>query len=224
MPLAMPPRLDAATAIVVLCSVLVTGAVLHREFATSPPPQATSQAPVAVDDWETLIATGDRIGPRNARVTVLLFSDYECPGCGMFANTTFPAVRAKYPEDVALVYRHWPLAQHKFSYRAAQASECAAAQGRFEAFHDVLNADQQNIGLTPFHEFAERAGIPDLDAFDACSSTSAPNHEIDQDVMAVKALGGTGTPTVVVNGMLLRTGITERVLDSVVAHALQIEG
>jgi protein-disulfide isomerase len=221
MPRAGQSRPDIITTLIAVCCVVVTIAVLRREFF--PPPAALpgviGQTPVAIDNWDALIATGDRIGPENASVTLLLFSDYECPACGLFANTTFPEIRDKYPDDVQLIYRHWPLSQHRLAYPAAVASDCASSQGRFEAFHELLYQRQDRIGLTTFDEFAQEAGVPDLKAFRDCLAVDG-SESVDADIEVVRAMGGTGTPTLLVNGMLLRESLTPQVLDSAISAEL----
>lgn len=214
------PRPDLVTTIIAVCCVVVTVVVVRREFFPSPPSRSVSQLPVAIDNWESLIATGDRLGPDDARVTLLLFSDYQCPACGVFANSTFPALQARYPSDLRLVYRHWPLSQHPFAYSAARASDCAAIQGRFKEFHGLLYRHQDRLGVTPFVQFAEEAGVPDVDEFEVCASSESPSPRIDGDVQAVRGLAATGTPTIGINGMLVRASVSEQVLDSAIKAEL----
>jgi protein-disulfide isomerase len=106
---------------------------------------------------------------------------------------------------VALLYRHWPLPNHRFAYPAARASECAAEQGRFEAFYTVLFAQQDSIPNKSFTQFAREAGVPDLDAFERCAASTDPVPAIERDVADVRRIGGTGTPTIIIDGMLMRT-------------------
>jgi protein-disulfide isomerase len=197
---------QVATVIVVVCTLTMTWAVVRREFF-APRPQITrpvvNRQPVVVENWPELLASGQRIGPPDAPVTILEFSDFECPFCRRFSTQTLPAVRRQFPNEVNIVYRHWPLSRHRLAYPAARAAECAAVQGRFEAFHDLLFAQQDSLGRKPFVDFAQESGVRDLGAFEKCNAVRDPVAQIESDLIAVKQLGGTGTPTVVVNGLRL---------------------
>jgi protein-disulfide isomerase len=142
------------------------------------------------------------MGPQGAKVTILEFADFECPACRQF-EPTLRAARAKYPSDVAVVFRHWPLPYHHFALPAARAAECANAQGRFEAMHDLLYARQDSLGLKSFASFAADAGVADTAAFDVCNRSGGPVMALAADTTDARQLGGRGTPTVVVNGLLL---------------------
>jgi len=131
-----------------------------------------------------------------------------------------PRLRQKFPGMIALVYRHWPLSRHRFAYQAARAAECAAEQGRFEAFHDVVYAQQDSLGLKVFGEMAAEAGVPDLGLFEVCTSSTDPVPSIEADIAKVIELGGIGTPTLLMNGLLLRGPIRSHILDSIAEAAL----
>lgn len=206
--------LDLATVLSVASMVTMTIVVLTRSSQGTAVGAVGRDPPQQVENWTELASSGHRIGPPDTPLTIVVFADFECPACGVFANTTFPAFARKYPGAAALVYRHWPLPQHRFAYAAARAAECAAAQGRFDALHEALFARQDEIGLKSFAEFAVRAGVPDLAAFTVCHEQSGKVDAIERDIDAVVALGGTGTPTVIVNGWLFRDGIRASTLDS----------
>lgn len=169
------------------------------------------------ETWDQLVSVGHRIGPDVAGVTVVVFSDFECPMCAEFATRTYPDFRDHHDGQTALVYRHWPLTNHRFSYPAARAAECAAVQGRFEQIHDLLYAEQRLFGLKSFEDFAVEVGVANLADFTACIEDQQPSPAIERDIDMVRSLGGTGTPTVVVNGWLLRGGVSPALLDSIAA-------
>jgi protein-disulfide isomerase len=213
--------LSIATVIVVICTVTLTSITVYRQlFATPRRTALEDRRPVMLDGWRELASVGHRIGPDSADVTVIVFSDFECPMCATFATATFPDFRTRHPDRTALVYRHWPLSQHRFAYPAARASECAAEQGRFAQFHDLIYSKQRQLGLTSFRQFAADAGIRDLAAFDACYARTDPVASIERDIETVTRIGGTGTPTVVVNGWLLRGGVGPALLDSIARQFL----
>ena len=207
--------------VMVLCTITIV--VLRREMldpGTSSSPLATER----VEDWSELVAEGHRIGPDDAAVTLVTFSDFECPTCAYLATQEFPRLREKYPGSIALVYHHWPLTRHRFAYPAARAAECAAQQGRFEAFHDLVYAQQDSLGLKPFVEMATEADVPDLALFEECTNNTEPVPSIEGDIARAIELGGAGTPTLVVNGLLLRGRIRSAFLDSIAEASLAPSG
>jgi len=213
--------LNVAVAVVVLCTATLTGVVLYGQFHVDRSGMTRGrQAPSYVDNWRDLASQGHHRGPADADVTVVVFSDFECPICAEFATRMYPEFAARHAGQTALVYRHWPLRQHRFAYPAARAAECAGAQGRFDAFHDLVYAEQDQLGVRAFRDFAGDAGVADLTEFERCYSSDEETAAIERDIEAVKYLGGTGTPTVIVNGWLLRGGVSEVLLDSISAQFL----
>jgi protein-disulfide isomerase len=146
---------NTASVVLVVCALTVTGLLVRQQLF---PPAAVAAVPVTrVKDWQPLSQVGNVMGPRGARVTIVEFSDFQCPFCGQAAQA-LQGVRERYP-DVAIVYRHLPLEAHPHAFAAAVASECAAEQGAFQAFHDHLFAHQDSIGVTPWDSVAHRAGV-----------------------------------------------------------------
>jgi protein-disulfide isomerase len=188
------------------CAVVLTITLLYRTGSPLAAPHRPDP-PVVIEDisgWDRLAEVGHTIGPDNAPLRVIMFSDFECPACRQFASETFPNLMREYPEKVALTYRHFPLQQHRFAYHAAKAAECAAAQGAFATFYDVIFANQDSLGLKNLRELALEARIPDAQAFDLCLWSDAPVAAIERDVEAARQLGAIGTPTIIMNGTLFR--------------------
>jgi protein-disulfide isomerase len=214
--------LNAAAVFVALCTVLLVGFTVFDRFVAQPAPSSRPQrSQVRLDNWLPVAAEGHRLGPENADVTVVVFSDFECPICRTFALETFPELEARYPGRVALVFRHWPLTGHRFAYPAARASECAAQQGRFFPFHDLLFSQQREFGLKPFSDFASEAGVQDLPAFDKCYANTEPVESIENDIREAMRVGGIGTPTVMVNEWVLIGGTPPQLLDSIARQVLE---
>jgi protein-disulfide isomerase len=184
---------------VVLCAAVVTLIQVKREFFPSGDRPAEPRL-VKVAGWEGLTESGHRFGPADAPVTIVTFSDFECPVCAAFTNRSLRGIREELPGEVQIIYRHWPLPYHRFALPAARAAECAGRQNRFEAYHDALFATHDSLGLIPWGVLATRAGIPDLPAFESCAAESGPIASIAADTLAVQRIGGTGTPTIVING------------------------
>jgi len=140
----------------------------------------------------------------------------ECAACRWFALEGFPQLEKRYGDSISLVYRHYPLDQHPSAYGAAVATECAAEQGRFKAFHDSVYSQQKLLGLKSFSVFASESGVPNISKFEACLVDSSKHAAVDADLREAKAIGSTGTPTIVINGWHLPGGANSAKLDTIV--------
>lgn len=176
-----------------------------------------------IAQWEQYTERGHWMGPKNAPVTIVEWGDYQCPGCRLMAPR-LEALRSDYPTEVAVLYRHWPLDIHSRSYPAARAAECAAAQGRFEAMHGLLNEDTEwgrAADVTgAFVELAERAEVSDLAAFRTCLVDEEPDAAIDADIAAVREIEARGTPALLINGVYPGSMPDSARLDALVREAL----
>jgi protein-disulfide isomerase len=153
-------------------------------------------------------AEGPSLGPAGAPVTIVEFSDFQCPYCAR-AGPVVKEIRARYPEQVRIVYRHLPLDRiHPLARGAAEASACADAQGRFWEFHDVLFANQRALDVPDLQRYAKELGL-DTQAFDNCVKERRFREQIDRDLAAATEAAaasgkrGLGTPAFFVNGILL---------------------
>lgn len=189
------------------CAVIVTGLVLRREFTGDGvrigPRGSIDYQPTPVENWEALVGGGRRVGSDSAIMTIVEFGDFQCPACKQFHERVLSPLMAQHPDEVALVFHHWPLPYHRHAYRAARMAECAADQGVFRGMMDVLYRWQDSLGADPSY-FARLAQIPDTAAFGRCSSSTAPVSRVDQGMVLAEQVGGSGTPTLVINGRLLR--------------------
>jgi predicted DsbA family dithiol-disulfide isomerase len=147
-------------------------------------------------------ALGPLRGPADAPVTVVEFSDFNCPFC-QSVNATLEALRERYPTQVRIVFRHFPLDQlHPRARPIAEASVCAEEQGRFWEFHDRVFADGAALADDAIRATAEASGL-DLSAFEACLAAGRAKATVERDVEAGQAAGVTGTPAFFVNGIRL---------------------
>jgi protein-disulfide isomerase len=211
---------NAATGILVLCAVVVTGLLVRREFFTSAPDTA-GPAPVRrVEGWREFSAGGNRAGPADARVTVVEFADFQCPFCQAVARR-LDSLRQERPQDLAFVYRHFPLANHVHAVAAARASECAGAQGRFWPMHDVLYERQESIGALPWARYGAEAGVPDSAAFARCMARTDEVPGLQRDVEAGHRLKVRGTPTILINNYRVEGAPPMDTLRAYVRRALE---
>jgi len=153
-----------------------------------------------VEDWEKYASAGHRVGSATPEVTIIEFGDYQCPYCRDW-QPHIDAILRKYPDDVAFVFRHFPLETHNLAYPAARAAECAGEQDRFWPFHRELLGNPDWIG-NAMTDFAINAGIQDMDAFEDCLEDESPVPAIDADLAAATELGARGTPTILINGVM----------------------
>ena len=140
------------------------------------------------------------LGPEDAPVDVVIFSDFECPYCRRF-NSAVDELREaeEYEGKVRLVYRHYPLRSiHPLAQKAAEASICAEDQGMFWEFHDALWTDE-NLAPDNLEQHAVLLGL-DTEAFAECINSGRHYERVQTDFEAAMALGQSGTPAVFVNG------------------------
>ncbi len=145
---------------------------------------------------------GEPRGPVEAPITIVEFSDFECPYC-LRATPTIQALLERYPKDVRLYYRHLPLPSHPRARPAALASVCAERQGAFWAYHDLLFENQRALGDDDLQRYAAQLEL-DLERFAACMESAETAARVDEDLAAASALGITGTPVFFINGIKVR--------------------
>lgn len=212
---------NLATLVMVLCALTVAGTVVYRQV--SPASASTGPATIKVrdvPDWERYAAQGRRIGAAGTPVTIVEFSDYQCPFCAI-AHRALTEVLRDRPGDVSVVFRHFPLTGHDYARPAALAAECAAEQGAFAPFSDLLFQKQDSIGVLGWDVFAARAGVRDGAAFDRCVRGREQRARVDADLAAARELDLTGTPTFLVEGKLFRGTLSadswKQILDQIMA-------
>jgi protein-disulfide isomerase len=143
----------------------------------------------------------ERGGGAKAPVTIVEFSDYQCPFCSR-AEGTVDQVMKTYGDKVRLVYRDFPLPMHPQARPAAEAANCANAQGKFWEYHAKLFANQSALGEDKLKEYAKDLGL-DPAKFDQCLATKPFKGAIDKDIADASKVGVTGTPAFFINGRML---------------------
>jgi protein-disulfide isomerase len=141
-------------------------------------------------------------GPANAAVTIVEFSDFECPYCGQLFPT-LKQVEKNYPQQVRIVYRQYPLASiHPHAQKAAEASLCANDQKKFWEFHDSMFGKQNELSVPDLKQRAVDLKL-DTQAFNSCLDSGRHADAIAADIQEGARFGVSGTPALFVNGRLL---------------------
>ncbi len=169
---------------------------------------------VAVD------ASGPSKGPATAPITIVEFSDYECPFC-VRAEPTVKNVLAAYPNKIKLVYRDYPLPMHKKAPKAAEAAHCAGDQGKYWEMHDKLFAANGKIDVPDLKAAARE--IPGIDGgkFDQCLDSGEKAKEVQKNQKAGEDVGVTGTPAFFINGRALAGAQPEEAFKAIIDEELK---
>ncbi len=141
-----------------------------------------------------------RGGGESAPVTIVAFSDYECPFCRR-AEGTVAQVLETYGDKVRYVHRDYPLPFHSHAHDAAEAARCAGDQGKFWEYHDRL-FETAKLTLDDLKQHATELGL-DRTKFDECLASGKYESAVDADLQAGSEVGVSGTPAFFINGRML---------------------
>jgi protein-disulfide isomerase len=211
----------------VVLVVLTTGAaailsayvlrVMYPVIRPGAPTAAIQREP----GWRRFAQAGQRIGPMAAEVTITEFSDFQCPYCRQLA-LSLKQVRDLHPGKVSIVFHHYPVvAIHPQALKATAVAECAGLQGRFETFEALLFAHQPDIGVVPWPKLARGAGVEDTALFSRCLGNTATENRVRSDIELGNELGVRGTPTILINDILVAGALPHEALDSLVRMELE---
>ncbi len=168
-------------------------------------------------------ADGPVRGTEAAPVTIVEWSDFECPYCKSVLPT-LERILEEYPEQVRLVFRHFPLhAIHPNAQAAAEAGVCAQDLGAFWELHDLMFEEQDTLTLDDLKDKAARAGL-DAEAFAACLEQDGIADRVHADRRAGVEVGVNGTPALYVNGRPLAGAVAYEQLAEVVEDELERAG
>ncbi|MDH7488785.1 MAG: DsbA family protein [Anaerolineae bacterium] len=143
-------------------------------------------------------------GSPDAPVTIVEFSEFQCPYCGYYSREVFPKIDEAYIKTgkVKYVFRDFPLSFHSNAQKAAEAAGCAGQQGKFWEYHDVLFAHQDALDIPSLKQYAADLGL-DTAQFDACLDSGTMAKEVAGDAADGQTYGVSGTPAFFVNGIRL---------------------
>ncbi len=160
---------------------------------------STPAGPVADAPGATPPAQFNVIGRDDAPVTIIEFTDLQCPYCARYASQTFPRLKREYVDTGKLRYtsRDLPLPFHSFALPAAVASRCAGEQGRFWEFREALFASQSLLGSEPYGRIAGQLGL-DVERLEACRAKGEQESNVRADLAMAAQHGIESTPTFVI--------------------------
>jgi protein-disulfide isomerase len=164
-----------------------------QQAAQAAPPQA----PPAQAQKIELRPDDPQKGPRNAPVTVVVFSDFQCPFCSR-VEPSLAQLQKAYPGDVRVVWKNLPLAMHPQAKPAALAAEAAREQGKFWEMHELLFQNQGQLSPDLYGALAKQLGL-DVAKFQAASTAAATRARVEEDAALGARVAPQGTPTLYVN-------------------------
>ncbi|MCL4382497.1 MAG: DsbA family protein [Patescibacteria group bacterium] len=161
-------------------------------------PQPQAEKTLGAQEAAQLAGSSPAKGSSQAKVTIVEFSDFQCPYCGK-VQETLKKIFETYPNKVKLVFRNYPLPFHENAEPAAQASLCANEQGKFWEFHDKLFANQEKLTVTDLKQYAANLGV-DANKFNSCLDSGKYKETVQKDIKDGGAVGVSGTPAIFING------------------------
>ena len=171
-----------------------------RDVPNAPP---TGEQQANVQRFNVPVDDDPIYGPDDAPITIIEFSDYECPYCRRFHIEVFPLLLANYGEQIRFVFRDFPLSSmHVNAISAAQAANCAGEQDKYWEYQDVMFSWAYGLGETAYLQYAQDIDL-DESEFTECLESGRYEEEIMADYQFAAQLGIRSTPTFFVNGIPL---------------------
>lgn len=161
------------------------------------------------------------IGPSDAAITIVEFSDYQCPFCKRFREDTLDPLLAEYKGQLRFVYRDFPLSTlHPRAQIAAEAADCAQEQGKFWEMHDTLFAQQADWARAAdvfqrFEQYATDLNL-EVEPFLNCLKTGKYTPEVQQDLREGQRYGVNGTPAFFVNGQAISGAVPLQFFEQII--------
>lgn len=200
---------------IVIAGILIAGAVLYAgKSGGTPAPtgQKAAAGTAAAASATNLLDDDPVLGNPDATVTIVEFSDFQCPFCRRFWKETLSQIKNEYlaTGKAKFVYRDFPLSQiHPGAVPGAEGAECARAQGKFWEMHDAIFEEQEKQGSGTIQftaddvkKWAGKIGL-DTTTFNQCLDSGTYKQEVEKDLADGSAAGVTGTPATFINGRLI---------------------
>ena len=177
---------------------LLTGYLLWGSSAPAEP--AAPAAPEENTRFDVPVEGYPSIGPKDAKVVVVEFSDFECPFCTRWHESVFYRMMEEYDGQILFVYRNFPLTNiHPNAMKAAEAALCAGNQGYYWEYHEMLFKADYGLGISAFTKYAEDLGL-NMDTFTDCLENDVFTDFIREDMNEALEFGVGSTPSFFING------------------------
>jgi len=164
-------------------------------------PAALATATVQVRRYDVPVDDDPFIGPEDAPITIIEFSDYQCPYCKKWHDEVLDRMLANYPDQIRFVYRDFPLISlHPGAAPAAEAADCAGEQGSYWPFYQALFSMKYDLTTEAYQQYAAELGL-DMQAFAECLADRRYEPEVMGDYNYAVNLGISSTPTFFINGI-----------------------
>lgn len=197
---------------ILIAGALIAGAVLYSNRSVS---DQTANPIGGGSDTKVEVSADDDpfLGPENAKVTIIEFSDFQCPFCRSFWRETLEKIKSEYIDSgksVRIVYRDFPLSIHPLAQKYAEAAECAEDQDKFWEMHDKIFEKQDELGQGTINSYEVKdikLWVQELSLniseFNQCLDSGKYAEEVKKDFDDGQAAGVGGTPTFFINGIPL---------------------
>ena len=213
---------------IVLAGILIAGAVVYSNGPKGPVYDNTAQVQQGgqIRDDSKILEVKDFdhiLGNPSAKVTIIEYSDFECPFCGKMFAETIPKLKENFIKngDVKFIYRHFPLRSiHADAQKAAEASECAGEQGKFWEYHDIVFGKQNLLGIESFKSWAKELGL-NSGQFDSCLDSGKYEERVEKDYSDGITLGVNGTPATFINGKLISGAVPYEEFEKIIREELK---
>ncbi|MBN2045393.1 MAG: DsbA family protein [Anaerolineales bacterium] len=196
---------STAALMALLPVMFLAGLFVGYQVWATPTIEVSAAADTAAQKFDIPIYEDDAVlGSADTPVTIIEFSDYQCPYCRQYHNETFDRILAEYGDVVQYVYKDLPLEQlHPEAVPAANAAHCAGEQDSFWEYHDLLFSNQQGFGFDAYIAYANSLEL-DMPAFVECLEENRYLDTIDRDIQILVNLNAPlSTPTFFINGQYL---------------------
>lgn len=174
-------------------------------------------AAIPVEDQPANVISDDdaTLGRKDAPITIVEFADFQCP-YSREASFTMRELALKYPDKIHYIYRDFPLSEiHPLAQKSAEASECAADQGKFWEYHDKLFQNQSDLSEQRLYQFASELNL-NLSFFRSCLDSGTYKDEVEKDYEDGLQAGVRGTPTFFINGNKVQGAIPKEIFEKII--------
>lgn len=192
--------------------------------AEQAPAATQGDTQVQLTRYQVPVDDDPSLGPADAPITIIEFSDYQCPFCIRWYKTVSSRLLSDYQGKIHFVYRDLPLtALHPDAQGAAEAADCAGAQGAYWPYHDALFGGNYGLGVQAYDRYASDLKL-DMTDFDTCVAEHRYKSEVDADASFAIGQGLNATPVFFINGLKVVGAQPYEVFQQIIDEELTASG